>query len=99
MSTSGGGARNKENHTCIQPFEKAVCALHFRKGEAGVPLTGGDWKLECFQALSLALVLRRLCSELAFTMEPAHVLLLRCEFDFVFQDTAVFVACFVVSYI
>ena len=43
-------------------------------------------------AESLALVLRRLCADLASTMEPAHVLLSRCEFDFVLKDTAVFVA-------
>ena len=33
-------------------------------------------------AESLALVLRRLCADLASNMEPAHVLISRCEFDF-----------------
>ena len=32
-------------------------------------------------AESLALVLRRLCDDLASNMEPAHVLIPRCEFD------------------
>ena len=76
------------------------CALHFRKGGAGVPIKGGGRELECFQALSLALVLRRLCADLASTMEPAHVLLSVCKFDVFFEDTAdIFVARFVVSYI
>ena len=54
----------------------------------------------CFQALSLALVLRRLYADLASTMEPAHVLLSMCRFDLFFDDSAALVvACFVVSYI
>ena len=49
---------------------------------------------------NLALVLRRVHADLDSTMEPAHVLLSKCDCDFVFEDTAaVFVACFVVSYI
>ena len=32
-------------------------------------------------AESMALVLRRLCADLASNMEPAQVLLSRCEFD------------------
>ena len=49
-------------------------------------------------AESLALVLRRLCADLASTMEPAHLLLSRCEFDLIFEDSAaVFAACIVVS--
>ena len=44
---------------------------------------------------NLALVFRKLRADLASTMEPAHVLHSRCEFDFVFEDTTVFVACIV----
>ena len=72
------------------------CALHFRKGEARVPLKRG-WSRTRMPPGSgnLALVLRSLCTDLAFTMEPTHFLRSRCEFDLFFEGTAVFVACVV----
>ena len=55
----------------------------FQKGGAGVPLKG-DGRIPP-GADNLAHVFRRLCADLAFTMEPAHVLFSRCEFDFVLE--------------
>ena len=42
------GVRRARVYTAVR---EGSCALHFRKGGAGVPLKGGGGELECLQAL------------------------------------------------